>query len=269
MSDEDTLFEVMNMLMALFLFGAGLLAGVLNSLAGGGSFIAFPALLLAGVPSVVANATTTFSALPGYVSGAIGYWKHIQTRPLQLLSFIAATIVGGIVGAEILLRVSDEQFNLTLPWLMGLAVFLFAFGARINAFIAARASATPNMGMVGAVVLFVLLVLVNIYGGFFNGGLGIILLAYLALAGMTNIHAMNGLKLLISSVVALIATIRFALGDSIAWTEGLYVFVGSLVGGFAAAKLAPFIPTKALRTAIIIYGCALTALFFWRAYFAI
>lgn len=256
------------MLEMILLFGAGLLAGVINSLAGGGSFIALPALLLAGVPPVMANATTTFSALPGYVSGAIGFWPHIVKENKRLPAFIIATVIGAIIGAELLLRVSNDQFTQTLPWLMGLAVLLFASGGRINGFFAQRSDGSKKLGLVAAFVLFGLLVLVNIYGGFFNGGLGIILLAFFALAGMTNIHAMNGLKLFLSAFLALIASIRFGFGGSIAWTQGLFVFAGTLIGGFFAARLAPFIPTHILRVAIIVYGIILTGLFFWKAYFA-
>lgn len=252
----------------VLLFGAGLLAGVINSLAGGGSFIALPALLMVGVPPIMANATTTFSALPGYVSGAIGYWPHIVSEKRRLVGYLVATIIGAIVGAELLLRVSDEQFTLSLPWLMALAVFLFAFGERINRFISMQSKKNQQLGVIGAGALFVLLMLVNIYGGFFNGGLGIILLAFFALAGLTNIHAMNGLKLFLSAFVALIASIRFGFGGSIAWTQGMFVFTGTLIGGFAAARLAPFIPTRMLRVSILVYGIVLTCFFFWKAYFA-
>ncbi|MCB1517849.1 MAG: sulfite exporter TauE/SafE family protein [Hyphomicrobiaceae bacterium] len=256
------------MLEALLLFGAGVLAGVLNALAGGGSFIAFPALLAAGIPPVAANATNTFAALPGYVSGAAGFWRHFRPELNRLPGYIAATVIGALLGAELLLHISNDQFNLTLPWLMALAVVLFAFGAQINALVRRVASSHRRAGLAGAVALFVLLVLVNIYGGFFNGGLGIILLAFLALAGLTEIHAMNGLKLLLSAVVAAIATVRFALGGSIAWIAGSYVFAGTLVGGFVAARIAQYIPVRVLRIAIIIYGTGLTLWFFYAAYWA-
>ncbi|MCB9993534.1 MAG: sulfite exporter TauE/SafE family protein [Hyphomicrobiaceae bacterium] len=253
---------------AILLFGAGLVAGILNSLAGGGSFIAFPALLAAGVPPVLANATNTFAALPGYLSGAIGFWPHIRPELHRLPGYIAATAIGALIGAELLLHISNEQFKVTLPWLMALAVLLFAFGARLNAAVRQWTTGHRQAGLAGAAVLFALLILVNIYGGFFNGGLGIILLAFLALAGLTNIHAMNGLKLLLSAVVAIIATGRFALGGSIAWVEGLYVFAGTLIGGFVAARLARHVPVGALRIGIIIYGSGLTAWFFYAAYWA-
>ncbi|MCF6303484.1 MAG: sulfite exporter TauE/SafE family protein [Devosiaceae bacterium] len=250
----------------ILLLGAGLIAGAINSLAGGGSFIAFPALLLAGVPPVLANATNTFAAWPGYISGAVGFWPEIRKNRRQLVPYILAALVGGFLGAELLLRVSDAQFSIVVPWLMGVAVLLFAVGGRINKWIGSRAKKSGRSGGLVGVILLLLLTFICLYGGFFNAGLGIILLAFFALAGFSNIHAMNGMKLLLSAVVATIAVVRFALSGSIAWYEGSLVFAGALVGGYVAARLAKFIPENVLRISIIIYGTVLTVVFFWQAY---
>lgn len=262
-----TLKQVGNItLEVLLLFGAGLLAGGVNALAGGGSFIVFPALLLVGVPPVVANATNTFASLPGYVSGAIGFWRDILQYRAKLLPYSIAALVGGYLGAELLLQVSDAQFSTVVPWLMGIAVILFAFGGRFNLWVAARAAGRKNMALAGALALLGLLVLVNLYGGFFNGGHGILLLAFFALAGLNNIHAMNGLKLLLSAIVASVAVTRFAFAGSIAWYEGTSAFAGTLIGGYVAARLAHRVPTHILRIGVVIYGSFLTAIFFWKAY---
>jgi len=251
------------------LFGAGLIAGAINALAGGGSFILFPALLAAGVPPIMANATNTFSSMPGYVSGAVGYWRDILKNRHLLVPYLAAALIGGYAGAEVLLRVSDKQFSIVVPWLMAVAVVLFAFGERINGWARGASGSTPGRAKAIAFTILGLLGLVCFYGGFFNAGLGILLLAFLALAGLTDIHAMNGLKLLLSSVVSAIAVARFALSGSIAWPEGSAAFVGTLVGGYAAARLAHLVPTPALRAAIIVYGVGLTAYFFWTVYAAV
>ncbi len=250
----------------LLLFGAGLIAGALNSLAGGGSFIAFPALLLAGVPPIMANATNTFAALPGYVSGSIGYWPHIWQNRALLLPYSIAALIGGYLGAELLLQVNDAQFSIAVPWLMGLAVIMFAFGARFSRWLIKRNQGRKNAALAARVALLALLSLISLYGGFFNAGMGIILLAFFALSGLKNIHAMNGIKLLLSVIVAAIAIIRFALEGSIAWYEGSLVFAGTMVGGYVAARLAHLIPAKMLSRSIIIYGSVLTAVFFWQAY---
>ncbi len=249
------------------LFAAGFIGGILNSLAGGGSFIVFPALLLAGVPPVIANATNTFAALPGYISGAFGYRRDILRYRTKLIPYALAALIGGFFGADLLLRVDDAQFSLVVPWLMGLAVLLFAFGGQISRWFAVRSSGTVRNARIGAVLLLGLLALICFYGGFFNAGLGIILLAFFALAGFgDDIHAMNGIKLLISVIVAAIAVSRFAISGSIAWFEGTIAFIGTLTGGYLAARLAHFIPTAMLRISIIVYGSVLTAVFFWQAY---
>lgn len=250
----------------LLLFGAGLIAGAINSLAGGGSFIAFPALLVAGVPPVLANATNTFAALPGYVTGAIGYWRDIRAHKARLVGYALAALIGGLLGAEVLLHLDDQAFSAAVPWLMLVAVLLFIFGQNINEWAAARTAQMSGAARAGAVALWLTLVAICVYGGFFNAGLGIVLLAFFALAGFTDIHAMNGLKLTVSSIVAAIAVARFAWGGAIAWYEGGLVFAGTLIGGYLAARIAHLVPRKALRWAIIVYGVVLTAVFFWQAF---
>ncbi len=247
---------------------AGLVAGALNTLAGGGSFVAFPALLAAGIPPVIANATNTYAALPGYVSGAVGFRDELSKHRRLLLPYTAIALLFGYAGAELLLHVSNEAFNQIVPWLMLLAVLLFAFGNQMNQFIAARSAGLKGARATGAILLTALLAALCVYGGFFNAGLGIMLLAYLALAGMTDIHAMNGLKLWISSVVAVIAVVRFALSGSIDWYYGTITLAGVVVGAYVAARLAHHIPRNLLRVLVIVYAAALTAWFFYTAYFA-
>ena len=251
----------------ILLFVAGLLGGALNSLAGGGSFIVFPALLFSGVPPVLANASNTYAALPGYVSGALGYWKSMTAYKDRLVLYGIVSALFGYAGAELLLVVSDELFEMVVPWLMGFAVALFIFGNQINATLRARGGAGRGMKALGAVLLLALLAAVCVYGGFFNAGLGILLLAFLAMAGMTDIHAMNGLKLYISSVVALVAVIRFALDGTIDWYHGSIALLGVTIGGYTAARLARFIPTLWIRWGVIVYGVGMTLYFFWTAYF--
>jgi uncharacterized membrane protein YfcA len=250
----------------ILLLIAGLAGGALNSLAGGGSFIVFPALLAVGVPPVIANASNTYAALPGYASGAVGYWHAITKHKDRLALYSIVSVIFGWVGAELLLVVSDEQFSLVVPWLMLFAVLLFAFGNRLNAFVAAHSGGRRGMKLAGTVLLLVFLAGVCVYGGFFNAGLGILLLAFLATAGMSDIHAMNGLKLWISTLVALVAVVRFALNGSIDWYHGSIALVGVTVGGYLAARNAHRVPTGVIRAAVIVYGVFMTGYFFWGAY---
>lgn len=258
----------MPMLEALFLLLTGLIGGALNSLAGGGSFIVFPALLVVGVPPVIANASNTYAAMPGYISGAVGYWHAIAGHKDRLVLYGVVAAVFGYIGAELLLVVSDEQFSLVVPWLMAFAVLLFAFGNQLNAFVAARGGGRRGMKTLGTVLLLAFLAGVCIYGGFFNAGLGILLLAFLATAGMSDIHAMNGLKLYVSSIVAIVAVARFALSGSIDWYHGSIALVGVVTGGYVAARNAHRIPSRWIRVAVIIYGVFMTGYFFWGAYVA-
>jgi uncharacterized membrane protein YfcA len=254
------------MLETIFLLVAGLLGGAVNSLAGGGSFIVFPALLFVGVPPVIANASNTYAALPGYASGSAGYWSKIAPFKDRLLLYGIVAAVFGYVGAELLLVVSDEQFSLVVPWLMLFAVLLFVFGNRLSAFVAAQGGGRRGMKALGSGLILLFLAGVCVYGGFFNAGLGILLLAFLATAGMSDIHAMNGLKLYISSVVAVVAVARFALSGSIDWYHGSIALVGVTIGGYVAARLAHRIPTQWIRLAVIVYGLGMTGYFFWGAY---
>ncbi|WEK06574.1 MAG: sulfite exporter TauE/SafE family protein [Candidatus Devosia phytovorans] len=254
------------MIETFFLLIAGFVGGSLNSLAGGGSFIVFPALLAVGVPPVLANASNTYAALPGYASGALGYWKSVMQHRDRLVLYVIIAAVFGYVGAELLLVVSDEQFAVIVPWLMLFAVLLFAFGNRLNALVAAQSGGRRGMKLVGSGLLLLFLAGVCVYGGFFNAGLGILLLAFLATAGLSDIHAMNGLKLVISTTVALVAVARFAFNGSIDWYHGSIALVGVTLGGYVAARNAHRIPAQWIRVAVIVYGLFMTGYFFWGAY---
>ena len=246
----------------ILLLLAGLVGGALNSLAGGGSFIVFPALLLAGVPPVLANASNTYAALPGYASGAFGFRKDIARYKGKLLVYSVVALIGGYAGAELLLHVSDAQFSAVVPWLMLFAVVLFTFGSRINGWIAAKANGNSGLAKAGEALLLALLALLCVYGGFFNAGLGILLLAFLALAGLTDIYAMNGIKLWISMLLALVAVARFAINGSIDWYHGSIALVGVTTGAYLAARFAHKVPSQWIRMAVIAYSIGLTVYFF-------
>jgi uncharacterized membrane protein YfcA len=146
------------------------------------------------------------------------------------------------------------------------AVVLFVFGGRINAFVAARAGASAGAKAAYTVLLYAMLAGVALYGGFFNAGLGVLLLAFLTLAGISNIHAANGLKLFMSSIIALVAVARFIFAGSIDWYHGTIALVGVTTGAYIAARLATRIPTGIIRALVIVYGVGLTIYFFWKTY---
>jgi hypothetical protein len=252
----------------LLLVLAGLVAGTLNTLAGGGSFVLFPALLAAGLPPVIANATNTFASVPGYASGALGFREELIRHRDKLVPYTIIGVIFGYAGAELLLHVSNQVFALVVPWLMAFAVLLFAFGGRINAFVKARAGGGQGRQRAGAVLLLALLAALSVYGGFFNAGFGVLLLAFVAVAGFTDIHVMNGLKLWISTVVGLAGIVRFALSGAIDWYHGAFALVGITIGAYGAARIIRRVPTQLIRTLVIVYGLGLTIWFFWSTYFA-
>ena len=215
---------------------------------------------------MAANASNTYAALPGYVSGAVGFWADIVKHREKLWLYTVISLIFGYVGAELLLRVSNEQFELAVPWLMLFAVLLFAFGGRISGWVGRRSGS--RFKLAGTIALLALLAAICVYGGFFNAGLGILLLAFFALAGFTQIHEMNGLKLWISSVIALVAVVRFAFDGAIVWFEGTVALAGVVIGGFAGARAAYRIPQVLIRALVIVYGLGMTGYFFWDAYLA-
>ena len=243
----------------LFLFGAGMLGGALNSVAGGGSFIGLPALLYAGITPVAANATTTLALWPGAVSSAVAYRRDIRASPKTLLVLGAASLLGGLLGAILLVRTSDTSFMRLLPWLMLVAAMAFTFGNRLTP---RAASAAPQHVVAPWAVLLQLVI--AIYGGYFGGGIGIMMLATLAMAGMTDIHEMNGLKSTLGATINGIALAEFVYKGAVSWRPGLVMVAGGIVGGYAGASLARRIERRHVRVFVIAVGWTMTIYFFLR-----
>ncbi|MDX2456697.1 MAG: sulfite exporter TauE/SafE family protein [Gammaproteobacteria bacterium] len=249
------------------LFIAGLFGGMLNTIAGGGTFITFPALLLAGVPPVSANATNTFASCSGYISGAYAFRKELLAHKRELPKYIVIGLLGGIAGAWLLLQTPESIFREAIPWLLLFATLLFAFGVRLNSIFREFASSHQYASMFGGPLLMLILLAICIYGGFFNAGLGIIVLSYLALSGYTDISAMNGLKLLTSACVSLVAIVLFIENGVIAWFEGTIVLFGTLLGGYVAAHVSRRIPQEIVKNFVILAGVGTTIYFFYEIYF--
>ncbi len=252
----------------IILFIAGFLGGVLNSIAGGGSFITFPALLLAGVPPISANATNTFASCSGYMSGTWAFRKELLEIRKQLPRFILISLTGGISGAWLLLQTPESSFETAVPWLLLFATLLFIFGGKLNRSLKRLSNKHRHASSAGAGLLSLLLLGVCFYGGFFNAGLGIITLSYLALAGYSDINRMNGIKLLISTFVSLIAIAIFIYDGVIAWYEGSIVLTGTVVGGYMAAHLSRKLSQSLVRNFVIVASIGITLYFFYDVYLA-
>lgn len=252
----------------IFLFLAGFFGGTLNSIAGGGTFITFPALLLVGIPPIIANATNTFASCSGYISGTFAFRADLKSYKSKLPRFIVLSLLGGILGAWLLLQTPEKLFSEIIPWLMLMATFIFIYGTKINKRLEQLASNNKHISSIGKIATPLLLLLVCFYGGFFNAGLGIICLSYLALCGYTNINAMNGLKLLISSCVSIIAIGLFAYNDAIAWNQGMAVLLGTVTGGYLAARISRYLPQQYIRSFVILIGACVTLYFFYDFYWS-
>lgn len=244
------------MIDTLGLVVAGLLSGMLNAVAGGGSFITLPALIFLGLPPVVANATGTAAQLPGYVMSAWRFRRDIALPAnIHPLSLLALCLVGGVLGAWLLTVGRAEVFDRLVPWLILFATALFALGP---ALMLALRGLPWQFGLL-------LLFAACVYGGYFNGGLGIILLAVLSVLGQHNLHGMNGLKSALSAGLTAVAVLVYSAGELIAWPQLWVMAAASLVGGYWGAALAYRIPPALLRGGIVTVGILMAVVFFVRA----
>lgn len=235
---------------------AGYLAGVLNSIAGGGSFLTFPALVWAGVPPITANATSAVAVLPGYLGGAAGFRKELRSLSLRRhLQMSAVGLAGGLSGALLLLITPAELFSKLVPLLLLLATLMFAFGQKLLALV--RNSEHPLPLLPG-------LFIVAVYGGYFNGGLGIMLLAMFAAAGMSSMLLMNGLKNWLSFVLSLISVAAFALAGKVLWIEALVMMLAATLGGYHGAALSRLMPVVWVKGLVVVVGLVMTVVFFLR-----
>src|SRR5271165_877174 len=247
-----------------FLFFAGALGGALNSVAGGGSFIAFPALLFTGVPPIPANATNTIALWTAAAASGGAYRRQLDVPRRVMVPLVAVSLMGGLAGALLLLKTPAQTFMRVLPWLTLGATLLFAFGKKIaggrSSVIEHDASAAALTGA----TLFQLVVAV--YGGYFGGGMGIVMLAMLAALGMTNIHAMNALKSVMGSVINGVAVVAFIVARAVYWKHGVVMIVGGILGGYLGAHYAQKVPQVWIRMLVVVVGAGMTVYFFWKSY---
>ncbi len=247
----------------VFLFFAGVLGGALNAVAGGGSFIAFPALLFSGVAPIAANATNTVALWVGVTASTGAYRKHLDISRRIMIPLAGTSVIGGIAGAYLLLHTPAQTFLRVLPWLMLGATLLFVFGNRLSG---SGGSIAKDASTKAVAVAALLELVFAVYGGYFGGGVGILNLAMLAALGMTDIHAMNALKVVLGGIINGIAVITFIVAGAVVWKQGSVVIVGGLFGGYFGAHYAQKLPGAWIRGFVIAVGTAMTAYFFWKGY---
>jgi uncharacterized membrane protein YfcA len=249
---------------SIFLFFAGALGGAINAVAGGGSFVTFPALLFTGVPPIPANATNTLALWVGTTASGGAYRQQLNIPRRVMIPLIVTSVVGGVLGAFLLIKTPAQTFLRVLPWLLLGATLLFAFGKHLTGRISAGISRESSNAAVTGASIFEFAVAV--YGGYFGGGLGIMNLAMLAALGMTDIHAMNKLKVILGAIINGVAALAFIAAGVILWRQAVVMTAGAIVGGYGSAHFAQKLPQPYIRALVIIIGVLMTLYFFVRAY---
>jgi uncharacterized membrane protein YfcA len=270
----------MTFISGLLLFIAAMLGGTLNSVAGGGSFVTVPSLIFAGVLPVEANTTSTVALWPGSVASITAYRRELaKLNRVVILTLGSVSLVGGILGALLLLSTSQSTFLYLLPYLMLVATLLFAFSPLITKFLRARAAArqgelhdrhkiedkTSTFSWRSLLAISVIQMVVAIYGGYFGGGIGIMILASLGIMGMENIHEMNGLKTVLQAAINGVAVITFILARAVIWLPAIVMIAGAITGGYGGAYFARKLDARIIRAFVILVGTSMTIYFFLRS----
>ena len=252
---------------AVFLFFTAGIAGILNALAGGGSFISFPALLFTGVPPVQANATNTVALWPGLAASTFAYLKRLNVPRRLLIPLLVTSIAGGWGGALLLLKTPQRTFLHFIPWLLLSGTLLFAFGNKIRA-IAGKSAVSDDLQKVSwraTAVCSVIELILAIYGGYFGAGIGFVMLGMFAALGMRDIHAMGAIRTLLAAATNAAAVVAFIVAGAVLWPQFAVMVAGALVGGWFGAHYAQKADPGTVRALVIGVGLAMSAYFFVTA----
>ncbi len=254
----------MDLSIAAMLFAAGIAGGVANAIAGGASLVTFPAMLAAGLPPIVANASNAVAVVPGHLVAAIADRESLGPPDRAMAVAALAVFVGGGAGAVLLMVTPETLFILLVPALVGLATAVFAFAKPIQRGVARLVGGqAARMPRLRAAVLLPTCV----YGGYFGAGLGVMLLAVLSITGREDIRAANALKNLLSTVVSAIAVSIFVVRGAVSWPEVAVMFAGGAVGGYLGGRLIRVLPARVVQSVVVTIGSVMTAIYAWRYWF--
>lgn len=246
------------------LAAAAAAAGAVNSVAGGGTLISFPALVHgAGMDLRPANATSTVALWPGAWGAIGGYRKDLAGSRRLVAGLAAPSLVGGALGAWLMVATGEAAFARIVPWLILFATVLFAASGRIAArFGAGQGEGDPRPGAAAVAYQF----LVAVYGGYFGAGIGILMLALLGTLGMRDIHRMNGVKMVQGMLLNAVAVAIFAWQGLVRWPEAAVMAVAAVAGGFGGARLSKRIPAGLVRGIVVATGLVVSGVQFWKGY---
>ena len=233
---------------------AGVAAGTINTVVGSGTLITFPTLLAVGVPPVTANVTNTIGLVPGSVSGAIGYRRELRGQRGRLLRLASASLVGGIIGAVLLLALPAAAFNAIVPVLILLGCVLVLLQPTISRKVAARAEHRGGVPEHGALWVWVLVMLTGVYGGYFGAAQGVLLMAIMGIGIQDSLQRLNGTKNVLAGLVNAVAAVIFIAVAEVDWLIAGLIAVGSVVGGQIGATVGRRLPPLALRMVIVTVG---------------
>jgi uncharacterized membrane protein YfcA len=248
-------------LATIVIFFASVAAGAINSIAGGGTLISFPALVWIGRDPIIANATNAVALWPGSLAAAYGYRTELSTVRRWLLYLIVPSLLGGALGSWLLLRTPSSVFEQLVPFLILAATVLLALQEVITRHLPPPATHHTPLRIAG---VFLFQLLVGTYGGYFGAGMGILMLAALGLIGLTDLHQMNGLKNILAVAINGIAAVYFTLANAVAWDDVLVMMTGSILGGYLGARIARRLGRKFVRTAVVVIGLVMTIALFLK-----
>lgn len=255
-------------LQILALVASALGAGAMNAMAGGGTILTFPTLVFLGMPAIMANATSTVALLPGAVTSMYGFRREVSANRRWLKTLFLPSLIGGIIGSALLLRTPEKVFASLAPVLVLFATVLFMVrGLLARRFFPSRGDGPvePEHLSAGQWTLAWFLQLgVAVYGGYFGAGIGILMLALLGFLGLTDIHAMNGLKNFFNLCINIVAAGYFIWKGAVSWPQALVLAVGAALGGYAGARFSKRIGQEKARTAVIVIGLLVTAVLAWQ-----
>jgi uncharacterized membrane protein YfcA len=249
---------------AIFLLFAAAIAGTLNAVAGGGSFVSFPTLLFMRVPAVAANATNTVALWPGLAASTVAYLKRLTAPPRVLIPLLMTSVAGGWAGALLLLRTPQHTFLHLVPWLLLGGTLLFAFGNKIRA-TAGRAAVVDDLRQISwraITVTSIVELLLAVYGGYFGAGIGFVTLGMLAALGMRDILAMGAIRTLLAAAINAAAVITFIWAGAVLWPQCVVMIAGALAGGWFGAHYAQKADPRKMRLVVIAVGLAMSTYFF-------